>query len=98
MGYASIPDYSFGPCIFDFGRATNIRTVNVKELDSQMVSEEMWNSFVSIIRREGINELIILLTHLQNENSTVVAYRECTLKAYIFRFETVGISCKLAYS
>jgi len=93
----SIPDYTFGPCIFDFSRKNNIRTVNVDELDSQMVSEDKWQSFVSSIQKEGIKELIILLTHLHNNNCIVVAFRECTLKAYIYRLKSAGILCKLAY-
>ncbi len=94
--YCDIPDYSFGPDLFDMTHSIR-RTVKVSELDTKMITEDDWNLFIQIIKNNGITELILLITHSNNSNKIVASYRKCTIQSYIYRLLQAGISCRIGY-
>ena len=94
--YSIVPDYSFGPDLFDT-KPLLTRTVKVSELDTQMGSIDNWKHFIEYLRRERIGKLILLVEHSNYSSPIVLAFRRCTLQAYICHLQKSKIKCSIGY-
>lgn len=73
-----------------------IRKIEVSNIDDIIDEQEDWDEFLSYCK--DLDCLIIMIKKYDIDNPIILAYREATLKAYVFRLQMAGIKTTVAES
>lgn len=73
-----------------------IRKIEISNIDDIIDEQEDWDEFLSYCK--DLDCLVMVLRKCDEENPIISAYREATLKAYIFRLQVAGIKVMVAES
>ena len=73
-----------------------VRKIEISNIDDIIDEQEDWDEFLSHCK--DLDCLVIVIKKYDIDNPVLSAYREATLKAYIFRLQVAGIKTMVAES